>query len=312
MCARSIDSLEQVHSREQPQVPEAKDSGLRSNVVRKSLWRTLFPCVVLPFVCIVAFITTFVVQRAIADWNEAVEACNSATQSFNGSAEQEVEILTVAESIPSFLPLITTGTVHEITLITSFDVDNDYEIEFDGGLIQFHPASFGDDLIARTMDGQVVILIEQGQSSPSNVFICDALTASVLLRFQAEESTNAVAFDPQGDTFALNEGRGTIRIFDSANYTEIAMLDVRDGKLGQLTYELAFHPSENLIAFALVNDDEDDYSIRIWDTERLEQVAILEENTSRVTGLAFNEDGTLLASSGIDGLIHMWGIEPVS
>jgi WD40 repeat protein len=49
-----------------------------------------------------------------------------------------------------------------------------------------------------------------------------------------------------------------------------------------------------------------DFNIYLWDAENGQRLATLEGPSARITSIAFNQTGTLLASAGFDGLIRLW------
>jgi WD40 repeat protein len=66
---------------------------------------------------------------------------------------------------------------------------------------------------------------------------------------------------------------------------------------------LAFHPSGAIIALA-----SDNGSITFFDQETGELLHTIAAHEGRVRGLAFSPDGTLLASTGSDDIVRIWGI----
>ena len=57
-----------------------------------------------------------------------------------------------------------------------------------------------------------------------------------------------------------------------------------------------------------LTDDPSIFDIRIFDGETGEQIAILSDQTCQVMSLAWNSDGTQLASGGLDGFTRVWDI----
>ncbi|MFO0881118.1 MAG: WD40 repeat domain-containing protein [Gemmataceae bacterium] len=50
----------------------------------------------------------------------------------------------------------------------------------------------------------------------------------------------------------------------------------------------------------------DDHTVRLWDVAQKREVCRFEGPTGPVLGLALNADGTLAASAGLDGQVHLW------
>ena len=61
--------------------------------------------------------------------------------------------------------------------------------------------------------------------------------------------------------------------------------------------ELCWHP------------DLDDNTIKLWNVESRTEVATLEGHSDYVNSVAFNSEGTLLASGSADNTIKLWNVE---
>ncbi len=67
---------------------------------------------------------------------------------------------------------------------------------------------------------------------------------------------------------------------------------------------VAFSPDDTLFLSA-----GHDFSLRLWDSTSLENLAIFKEHTSPVLRGVFNPQGTLIATVSWDGTLKLWGVE---
>ena len=94
----------------------------------------------------------------------------------------------------------------------------------------------------------------------------------------------------------------------------ICLWEVKSGKLvatfdgHERSYlgDVSFSPDGSMIITSggIYNDG----TIHIYNAETGRLISILEGEGKGITGAAFNQKGTLIASGGEDGLIELWGI----
>lgn len=120
---------------------------------------------------------------------------------------------------------------------------------------------------------------------------------------------HSVAFSPDGATLVSGGMDGKIRLWDVKSGQEKTAMDAHPIQVDCL----AFSPDGMLLASAGQYDTE----IRLWDTQTWQPMFILRGHVE-VTGhygvfsLAFNHQGTLLASGGGDNSIRLWDANPIS
>lgn len=165
----------------------------------------------------------------------------------------------------------------------------------------------GDDLpMAIRPDGDVAAVIEvYGIEEYGVLRLCDVATGDQLAAHMVKDSTHQAAFTPDGSGLVVNQGRGTLTLYDAQTFETVKNWpNVRRGEPFQIIVGLAVHPGSRLVAYA----GNDDYTLRVWDLEAGEEVAHLSGHTFDVVDLAFSPDGSRLASLSLDGSLRVWAV----
>lgn len=160
--------------------------------------------------------------------------------------------------------------------------------------------------VAIRPDGAVAAVIEvYGIEEFGVLRFCDVATGDQLAAHTVKDSTHHAAFTPDGTRLVVNQGRGTLTLYDGQTFEQIrSWSNVRQGEPYNIIVGLAVHPGSRLVAYAGSDDD----TVRVWDLDAGREVARLSGHTDGVVGLAFGPDGTRLASLSTDGTLRMWAV----
>ncbi|HUY36301.1 MAG TPA: PDZ domain-containing protein [Pirellulales bacterium] len=114
----------------------------------------------------------------------------------------------------------------------------------------------------------------------------------------------AVSFSPDGSRLASACYDGTARIWDTATWQELHVLENPETASDQgqrRIYDVAFSPDGKLLSMASAEGN-----VIIWDATTGEQLETLSAHTNMVLSVAFSPDGHTLASGSVDGTIRLW------
>jgi WD40 repeat protein/tRNA A-37 threonylcarbamoyl transferase component Bud32 len=109
---------------------------------------------------------------------------------------------------------------------------------------------------------------------------------------------NPVEFSPDGRKLASHVWPNRIRLIELGSSAEPPVATLPDR-----VRQIAFSPDGTLLAVAC-----EDYSIRLFDTAALQEVAVLPGHQQGVVNVAFSPDGRTLASCGGGGIVKLWSV----
>ena len=134
-----------------------------------------------------------------------------------------------------------------------------------------------------------------------------------LERKTAAENASAFAFEilseyyqlgsPSKDNSLLRMESSDFMNLDNSPRQGITLQGILRGHTGFIT-RIAWSPNGHLIA-----SPSDDNTIRIWDAEKKECIAVLREHNETVYCVAWSPDGKRVASGSWEGTVRIWNVE---
>lgn len=198
------------------------------------------------------------------------------------------------------------------------------------------PANIGS--IAWSPDSQVVSI---GQTS-GNISLWDVNTATEIPAFQTHADTvGALAWHPQIDQFTAGDDLGILRVWEPSGRRVLKRLESHAASI----FDIAYAPDASLLATASADGfiflwdvqsmeilhkldasgcqvnriawaESGDFlasvdscgNLRIWDPQSGQALHILKDNDKPLYGLSLTANGQTILTSGLDGVIRVWGI----
>ncbi|HEY2250057.1 MAG TPA: protein kinase, partial [Planctomycetaceae bacterium] len=144
----------------------------------------------------------------------------------------------------------------------------------------------------------------QGQEHLSRVHVWDLDRGEIVLKPAEPAHQNAMDFAPDGHSFALGTPTGAIVSFDLRTGENTGRLPV-----GQPPHSIRFHPSRRWLAVSSVAPVAiADANVRVWDLDGA-GVRYAFRHPAGVRGIAWRDDGKLLATACGDFNVYVWNTD---
>ncbi len=113
-----------------------------------------------------------------------------------------------------------------------------------------------------------------------------------------KDAVLALAFNPDGTTFATGSYDRTVKLWALSDTTKpaLTLADHSDS-----VYAVAFHPDGKLLATGAA-----DRAVKVWDTATGKRLYTLGDSTDWVYAVAWSPDGKHLAAAGVDKSVRVW------
>jgi WD40 repeat protein len=147
--------------------------------------------------------------------------------------------------------------------------------------------------VAVAPDGDLLALCRQGMVRLGRVSAGHRSTSATT---GAQE--HLPAFSPDGNTLAVVNSRGQVRLWDLAAAAERVVLDGPG-----VVCALAFSPDGKLLATG-----ERDGSVALWDLAHRTRSPLPAGHSAAISSVAFSPDSRTLVSAGRDGVVRTWDV----
>jgi WD40 repeat protein len=223
-----------------------------------------------------------------------------------------------------------TGTPYGSPLVADTSAGNDVEFSPDGRtLVSSDQRSAvlwnmsGEQAIGRPLGGPTDLTTDVAFSPDGRrlaagrfdggVTVYDTATRRQAYRIEGPSIVTAVAFDSDGTHLAVGKIDGTVQLFDAKSGAVVGRpLDVGHDAI----WQLAFSPDSRLLAIAVDHNRVDRFNfqrrqgeVQLWDVDTSSRVGrVIRPGAGSVLSLAFNSDGTLLATGSYTWRLDLWDV----
>jgi len=145
-------------------------------------------------------------------------------------------------------------------------------------------------------------MIATGGRDKNGIEIRVAKTGKLLSTIKVNWAVWCLTWTSDEKKLIAGVSNGLIRIFDTATWQQIAVLDEhKDG-----VYSLTLFPNDRLLA-----SSSRDQTVRLWDLDTNLQVASPFQHENDVSCAAFSANGKLLSTACYDGNAYVWDVQAI-
>jgi serine/threonine protein kinase len=156
--------------------------------------------------------------------------------------------------------------------------------------------------VAFSADGKLAAIGLSGSGGQGAALIFDSSQGKLgeVRQKLPDYNINTVAISPDGQTVAIGNLSGTLKLLDVVSGTLMQRLEGQDVQ----TRSVAFSPDGKSVAGGGYGP-----TVKLWDAETGALKRILEGHGNEITSVAFSPDGKTIASGSFDYTVKLWDAE---
>lgn len=162
----------------------------------------------------------------------------------------------------------------------------------------------GDEVVsvAFSGDGKLAAAGLSGSGGKGTAIIFDSSSGKLgeVRQRLPENNVNTVAISPDGQTIAIGNISGTLKLWDTVSGTLMQRLEGQDVQ----TISVAFSPDGKSLVGGGYGT-----TVKVWDVETGVLKQTLSGHSNQITAVAFSPDGKTIASGSFDYMVRLWDAE---
>jgi serine/threonine protein kinase len=156
--------------------------------------------------------------------------------------------------------------------------------------------------VAFSGDGKSVAVGLSGSGGRGTAIVFDSSSGNLgkIRQKLPEDNINTVAISSDGQTIAIGNLSGTLKLWDVVSGTLMQRLEGQDVQ----TRSVAFSPDGKAVVAGGYGN-----TVKIWDAETGALKRTLAGHSNEITAVAFSPDGRTVASGSFDNTVRLWDSE---